>query len=157
VSVPTLTDQTQPTVRVLASEPKPEPCPRVEPTLWTMLPSDPLQWTPEHVASWFRVHKNGRWSEFAPKFAVLSGDELCDLTERQILRFVNDDPRGAIIYNDLVKLKSQKPPQQPVTAQPPPTWASADSIQPVTMQPPRWEPVAIPVTNTVPGASHLRP
>lgn len=67
---------------------------------------DPRQWTPQQVEVWLRTHKHGKLADFAPKFASISGDELCDLTEDQLLRFVNEDPRGAIIFNDLVKLQT---------------------------------------------------
>jgi hypothetical protein len=111
-----------------------------QPTSMTvLLPIDPMQWTPQHVESWFTVHKNGKWSAFAPKFAALSGDELCDLTEKQLMRFVENDPCGAIIFNDLVKLRGQTPLQQPLMTQQPRLAPAAFPLQPEMAQPPRWE------------------
>jgi hypothetical protein len=87
---------------------------------------NPRQWTSGQVEVWFRVHKNGKWSAFAPNFASLTGDELCDLTEEQLMRFVDDDPRGAIVFNEVVKLHSRPSVEAPAA----PVWQQLPSMEP---------------------------
>ena len=71
------------------------------------LPIDPRLWTDDQVQQWFREYKGGKWARFGPNFSELSGDELCDLTETQILRFFDNDPRGSVVYNLFAKQQPQ--------------------------------------------------
>ena len=63
----------------------------------------PWQW--EFAADWLRVRKGGKWGSYAEKFEGVSGEELCDMEKEDVLRFVDKDPRGGVIFNDIAKLK----------------------------------------------------
>eukprot|EP00038_Savillea_parva_P005470 m.155396 g.155396 ORF g.155396 m.155396 type:complete len:662 (-) comp11721_c0_seq6:102-2087(-) len=70
------------------------------------LPKDPTTWTVDQVQQWFAEHNEGQWQKYATKFAGLTGENLCEMTEEQIKAEV-PGLRGSAIFNDVAKLKKQ--------------------------------------------------
>eukprot|EP00038_Savillea_parva_P025999 m.50612 g.50612 ORF g.50612 m.50612 type:complete len:746 (-) comp7251_c0_seq3:89-2326(-) len=70
------------------------------------LPSDPSTWTVNQVQQWFEAHKDGKWAQHADKFAGLTGEEVCDMTNED---FISRIPgfTGCVIFNDVQKLVKQ--------------------------------------------------
>ena len=60
---------------------------------------DPLEWTKREVQNWFATRRDGKWAEFAHKFARASGDVMNSLSKED---FRNECGGivGAMIYND---------------------------------------------------------
>jgi hypothetical protein len=59
----------------------------------------PREWGADDVQRWFQAHKQGKWAEYAPKFAELTGEQMSALSKEDFLRFA-DSPYGSAIYND---------------------------------------------------------
>jgi hypothetical protein len=71
------------------------------------LPKNPEEWSADQVQQWFAEHNEGQWSQYAGKFAGLKGEQLCEMDKDDFLRFLDSDPHGGIIFNDVAKLKKQ--------------------------------------------------
>ena len=70
------------------------------------LQKDPTKWSADQVQQWFAEHNEGQWSQYAGKFAGLKGEQLCELSKKDIQDEVSG-LHGAAIFNDIAKLKKQ--------------------------------------------------